>query len=279
MPTTFHRSAWAVRAQLLVLPWVVTIAAAACGSDSPEEPGGAAATDGGTPSTSASASPTVMGASGSGFLSVREIQQGASTYRGKQVTVAGDLGAAIAPHVAILDGRLYGTEDVILVTRDAAPGAFPVRAPVRGTGVLDEFDRARAEEHARASLGDAVEQYDGDLALYVEEMHFFLSGLNLRQTAIDLVGRTVTVSTYVTEPFGPRLLGVAGGAAANVDMVVTGTDLERFGDGARIEATGTVELATESALRSAAADLSDDAIERLRGLPMLTATEATSPSP
>lgn len=188
------------------------------------------------------------------------------------MTVAGEVARSLAPHVAVLDGALYGREDILLVSDVLAPGAFPTRAPVRVTGVLSRFDLSEAERRAGADLDDAVlDEFEGDLVLYAEDLHFFLSGPSTRNLALDLVGRDATVLSSVDQVYGTRLFSVEGG------LLVLAPEAGVPAEGTVIEATGAIHVLTPALLQEHGTaielenDIGNDGVAE--GAPVLVAKE------
>src|SRR5690606_754527 len=87
-----------------------------------------------------------------GVLSVADVRANFDQFEGEMVTVAGEVGTGIGPHVALLDGLLYDTEDLLMVTAGEAPGTFPQRIPARVTGIVRAFDVEAIEDELDVDL-------------------------------------------------------------------------------------------------------------------------------
>lgn len=203
-------------------------------------------------------------------LAITEVINRRDSLLGQEVEVGGDLGRGLTPHVSLLDGRAYNTDDILLVTEQPSPGAFPIRVPVRATGEVVEFDVARMEQRLGVDLdNDLLDDYNGRVALLASDLHFFVSSPGLGTQLADLAGRRVTIAGEITAVHGERLVALEGATA--LVQLPQGASAEPV-EGAAIQATGVARIATTDGL-AGLPGVSGDQADDLGGTPIIEATE------
>lgn len=214
-----------------------------------------------------------------GILTIPEAIDQIETLEGQEVTVAGQLGRGLEPHVAVLDGALYETQDILLVSTDADIGLFPIRAPVRATGTIVRLDIAEAEERLGIDLDPTgLEKFSGRVSLLADDMLFILSGPGLETLALELRGQQVSLVSEVQEVFSDRLVSIGDGAGDDRTLILLPVGLESVDEDTLLQASGVVRVFTLDLLSRPEFALNDlaarDRLEAYEGAPLIIAGEA-----
>lgn len=167
-----------------------------------------------------------------GALSVETIVENMDEYEGQDVVLVGEATRALSEHVLILNGLPFGTNDLLVVTPEFAPGVFVDFVPVRVEGTVEELDIAEAEAFVGVELDNLIEDYEGEPVIYAESMIFYPSDRDLIDPAFGLIGFPVVVRSEVEEVFSDRVFAFDGvlvvtqepvDAVASASALVEGT--------------------------------------------------------
>jgi hypothetical protein len=149
---------------------------------------------------------------GPGVMSVMEALGRAEHLEGRHVTVAGEVGQAIAPHVAVLLGELDRERNLVLVRTDPLVAAFPEQIPARVSGTLRPFETAALERELGIDLDEALlGEFEGETALVVESIEYVFSFRSTSRSLLNLLGERVFVRSSIHEVLGPTAFTIDDG--------------------------------------------------------------------
>lgn len=201
-------------------------------------------------------------------LAVQTVMTNTDDYLGEEVTVGGTLRAAVSPGLAYFGGAVYETESLLLLTDDPAPATFPAAADARATGTLTRLDIAEAEEALGVDLDeDLLDDFEGDVTLLAESVHYFISGEFGTTSLIDLTEQEVTYTGRVDEQVSERVF-----LADDILIVVQeGVEFDEAAatEDAIIRAHGIGSVVTEDLDPAVSTMMSEEQIDEYLGLPML----------
>lgn len=200
-------------------------------------------------------------------FTVQTVMSNAEEYLGQELTVGGTLSAAVSPGLAYFGGAVYDTENLLLLTGEPAPGTFPTSATARATGTLTRLNITEVEEALGVDLDDELlSDFEGDVALLAESVHYFISGDFGAVNLIDLEGQEVTFAGSVDEVLSER-------AFRAEDVVVIAEEGLEFdaSEDAAVRAHGVAGVVTEDLDPGLSNALTEEQIDEYLGHAMLIA--------
>jgi hypothetical protein len=147
-----------------------------------------------------------------GVLSVGDILGDPDRYLEEEVTVVGEIVTSAGERAFVLSGLAYQFDDLLVLTGEAFPQAFPVSIPVRVVGTLREFDRQELDEEYLFDLDEGlVTHYEGQPVIVATETTFFPRFDGVGEDPTLFVGARVTVRAVVEEVISPRIFAIGEG--------------------------------------------------------------------
>jgi hypothetical protein len=139
-------------------------------------------------------------------IEVGEVIANPDDYIGQTETVLGTIGPSLAETAVLLRdiGTIHDDEAIILIG-DVPPGAFISMVQARVTGEIVEWDADALQQRTGSEIPGQVRDWDGELAMIVEELILLPTPLDLVRSPALFLDRQVHTIGRIQEVHSDRV--------------------------------------------------------------------------